>query len=73
MFWRKSKFVADVIEERCRNCGDCVGVCRHGALVTAEIQGETRTFVDDPGRCTGCGKCARVCPGRAIEMVERYC
>jgi Pyruvate/2-oxoacid:ferredoxin oxidoreductase delta subunit len=73
MFWNKSNLIADVVEDKCCNCKICVGICRHRALVVAEIQGKTCTFVDEPERCTGCGKCVRVCPNRAIEMVERYC
>ncbi|MDR1332232.1 MAG: 4Fe-4S binding protein [Tannerella sp.] len=73
MFWSRSKLIADIVEDRCCNCGDCVDACRRRALVTAEVQGKTCTFVDDPGKCTGCGKCVRICPGQAIRMVERYC
>jgi Pyruvate/2-oxoacid:ferredoxin oxidoreductase delta subunit len=72
MFWSKSKLIADVIEDKCCNCGNCVGICRRHALATAKVQGKTCTFVDDPQRCKGCGKCVRVCPNRAIKMVERY-
>jgi ferredoxin len=72
MFGRKRKLIADVVEDRCCNCGECIGICRHHALVIAEIQGKTYTFVDDPNRCTGCRKCMRVCPSGAIEMIARY-
>lgn len=72
MFWRKSPLIADVIEEKCRNCGACVRSCRHRALVMAEVLGKKCTFIDDPRRCAGCGKCVIICPERAIEMVERY-
>ncbi|MDR1346214.1 MAG: 4Fe-4S binding protein [Bacteroidales bacterium] len=71
MFW--SKLIADVIEDKCCNCGVCVEICRHHALVTDKVQGKTCTFLDDPKKCTGCGRCVRICPSRAIEMVERYC
>jgi MinD superfamily P-loop ATPase len=73
MFWSESKLIADVIDDKCCNCGDCVVICRRRALVRAEVQGKTCTFVDNPKRCTGCGRCALICPNRAIEMVERYC
>jgi len=73
MFWRKSKFVANVIEERCCNCGCCVRICHHHALKSSEIQEKMSTFLNAPDRCTGCEKCLRICPNEAIEMVERYC
>ncbi|MDR1225255.1 MAG: 4Fe-4S binding protein [Tannerella sp.] len=72
MFWNKSKLIADVIADRCCNCGACVRFCRHRALEIAEVQGKTYTFVNDPNKCAGCGKCVLICPGRAIKMVERY-
>ncbi|MDR1130684.1 MAG: 4Fe-4S binding protein [Prevotellaceae bacterium] len=73
MFWSKSKLIADVVEDKCCNCGKCVEFCRRRALVIAEVQGKTCTFVDDPKRCSGCGNCVRICPVQAIKMVERYC
>ncbi|MDR1339515.1 MAG: 4Fe-4S binding protein [Prevotellaceae bacterium] len=73
MFWNKSRLIANIVEDRCCNCGNCVRFCRHSALMTAEVRGKTCTFVDNPKRCRGCGKCMLICPHRAIEMVERYC
>ncbi|MDR1120109.1 MAG: 4Fe-4S binding protein [Dysgonamonadaceae bacterium] len=72
MFWKKRKLIADVVEDRCCNCGACIGICRRRALVIAEVQGKTCIFVGDPSRCTGCRKCMQICPNRAIEMIERY-
>lgn len=72
MFWKKNPLIADVLEEKCRNCGACVLICRRQALITAEVQGKTCTFVDDPHRCSGCGRCTLVCPNNAIAMIDRY-
>ena len=46
----------------CLGCGDCVKVCRYGALFinkkgVAEVNRE---------KCTGCGACTYVCPNNLI-------
>ncbi|MDR1763670.1 MAG: 4Fe-4S binding protein [Dysgonamonadaceae bacterium] len=74
MFWnRKSKLLAKVIAEKCDNCRCCTRICKHHALICAEMQGKIITFVNRPENCTGCGKCVNICPNRAIELMERYC
>ncbi|MDR1810047.1 MAG: 4Fe-4S binding protein [Prevotella sp.] len=72
MFWRKSKLIAHVVDEKCSNCCCCVHFCRHKALTSAVVRGKTVTFVDRPEKCSGCGKCLRICPEQAIELIERH-
>lgn len=52
----------------CLGCGDCVAVCRFGALT---INPETGLPEVDAAKCTGCGMCARECPRRLFEMRPR--
>ena len=49
----------------CLGCGDCVKVCRYGALYinkkgVAEVNRE---------KCTGCGACTYVCPNNLIVRI----
>jgi len=57
-------------EATCNGCGECVRVCRFGAveLVASEVRWLPRF---DPFACEGCGFCAQVCPTRAISMSRR--
>lgn len=52
----------------CLGCGDCVSVCRFGAL---SMDPETGLPVIDPEKCTGCGVCAGECPRKLIELRPR--
>lgn len=52
----------------CLGCGDCVSVCRFGAL---RMDPETGLPVIDAEKCTGCGLCTAECPRRLIEMRPR--
>lgn len=50
----------------CLGIGDCVSVCRFGAL---SIRNGVAHI--DPTRCTGCGACAAKCPKGLIHIVPR--
>lgn len=52
----------------CLGCGDCVAVCRFGAL---SMNPETGLPVIDTEKCTGCGLCAAECPRHLIELRAR--
>lgn len=49
----------------CLGCGDCVEVCRFGAI---HMDAETGLPVVDAGRCTACGACAAECPRGLLEL-----
>lgn len=49
----------------CLGCGDCVSVCRFGAL---RIDENTGLPVIDEKVCTGCGVCVGECPRHLIEL-----
>lgn len=70
---RREDFVAGhlarVRTDECAACGDCLEVCRFGA-VSAGPDGVCRI---DPLACEGCGVCAHFCPVAAIEFPARHC
>ena len=58
----RSGSTAKIEKSRCRECGDCIDVCRFAAI--------SDDFVVDPVSCEGCGICSIVCPSQAITMEE---
>ncbi len=48
----------------CRGSGECVKVCRFGAVRIGE-EGKAEIL---KRRCRGCGVCAAVCPEGAVKM-----
>jgi MinD superfamily P-loop ATPase len=54
--------------DRCEACGQCVELCRFGAIT--EIDG---VFHIDPFRCEGCKLCVALCPSMAIDFPQRHC
>jgi len=65
--------IAEVDDERCVGCGQCVESCEYGA-VTLEERTDLRTgrkyrvAIVDPRRCWGCGNCHATCPSTAIKL-----
>jgi heterodisulfide reductase subunit A len=65
--------IAEVDDERCVGCGQCVEVCEYDA-VDLEERTDLRTgrkyrvAVVDPRRCWGCGNCHATCPSTAIRL-----
>lgn len=49
----------------CLGCGDCVEVCRFGAIY---IDSETGLATIDADKCTACGACMEECPRHLIEL-----
>jgi MinD superfamily P-loop ATPase len=54
----------------CKNCGECVPLCRFGAIKVIGNQHLKKTAIDE-GLCEGCGVCSRVCEYNAITMKDR--
>lgn len=52
-------------DDRCTQCGACVGVCPSGALSLSE---RTRAVEFDSDKCIACELCIRACPPRAMEL-----
>ena len=68
-FW--SGHEAVIRHADCVHCGECLRLCRFGAVQEErETTGET-TFSIDPLACEGCGVCVRFCPSGAIDFPER--
>lgn len=60
---------AVIRREDCSGCGNCLKLCRFGAVKT----GAAGAYSIDPVSCEGCGVCVRFCPERAIDFPERLC
>ncbi len=53
--------------ERCTNCGQCLSLCRSGAVTRNEAF-EIEVF---PEKCTSCGSCRGGCPMGALDLKRR--
>ena len=58
----RSGSTARIDRDRCRECDECIDVCRFAAI--------SADYVVDPLSCEGCAICSIVCPGQAITMKE---
>ena len=56
-------------EERCVNCGACVGQCLPKAITVDE---KTREVRYDTHKCVTCELCIPACPFDAIESIRTY-
>lgn len=61
---------AVIHEERCSGCGDCLELCRFGAIAWAD--GAVAPVIEEIA-CEGCGVCAHLCPVGAIDLLPRRC
>jgi ferredoxin len=52
-------------DDRCTDCGACVGVCPTEALV---LERPTMKVLFNPDECVVCGECVPTCPVRAMEL-----
>ena len=58
----RSGVTARINRDVCRECGECLSVCRFDAI--------SEDFVVDPISCEGCAVCSHICPEGAIFMEE---
>ena len=58
----RSGKTAVIDDKLCVRCGDCVRVCRFGAI--------KQDCTIEPFSCEGCALCSRICPYGAISMKE---
>jgi ferredoxin len=52
-------------DDRCTDCGACVGVCPTEALV---LERPSMKVLFNPDECVVCGECVPTCPVRAMEL-----
>ncbi|MFA9403209.1 MAG: CoB--CoM heterodisulfide reductase iron-sulfur subunit A family protein, partial [Anaerolineales bacterium] len=60
--------VAEIAQETCTGCGNCVQVCPVNAIQLIQKDGILSLAEVEYLRCTGCGNCAVVCPVNAIRI-----
>ncbi|MCL2218410.1 MAG: 4Fe-4S binding protein [Chitinispirillia bacterium] len=51
--------------EKCDECGTCISVCPHDAIVLGKV---LRISED---RCTSCGICVNICPFAALSLTAK--
>ncbi|MDI9401274.1 MAG: ATP-binding protein [Limisphaerales bacterium] len=56
---------AQINQEKCDQCGDCMEACRFGA-----ISFENNRYEVDYLACEGCSVCIEICPQKAIDPVR---
>ena len=59
-------YLPKIIDDKCKQCGECVDVCPADVLTVDENQ----TTVANPQDCLGCESCVSVCPEEAITVEE---
>jgi NAD-dependent dihydropyrimidine dehydrogenase PreA subunit len=61
-----SMYLPKIVEEKCKQCGECIDVCPADVLEADDKQ----TKVANPDDCLGCESCVSVCPEEAITVEE---
>jgi 2-oxoglutarate ferredoxin oxidoreductase subunit delta len=68
-----TKYVVNVLVERCKECGLCINVCPKGVLVKGEeynSRGYRYVVPKNIDNCIGCKLCEYICPDIAIFVVR---
>ncbi len=60
----RSRYLAEIDQDACIQCGTCFERCPFGAIAETDTGGYAVTAA----RCFGCGLCASSCPVEAISM-----
>ncbi len=60
--------IAEIAQETCTGCGNCVPVCPVNAIQLIQKDGVLSLAEVESLLCTGCGNCAVVCPVNAIMI-----
>ncbi len=66
-FWGGA--LAEINEDLCTGCKECVRVCRFDAIFQSHTRPEIMWI--DPIACDGCAACVHACPSEAIRMVKQ--
>ena len=64
---------AVILPELCQDCGECLELCRFGAVSRDDGDARRAVYRIDPAACEGCGVCVDHCPAEAIRFPERVC
>jgi Pyruvate/2-oxoacid:ferredoxin oxidoreductase delta subunit len=64
----RAEYVAEVNEEECVGCRECMRVCQFGAVT---YSASSKKAVIDQRWCYGCGICRSVCTKNAIRLESR--
>lgn len=61
---------AQIFQNLCIGCGDCIIVCPHQII---ELDDSKKAFITNEKRCIECGACALQCPVFAILTHQMGC
>jgi Pyruvate/2-oxoacid:ferredoxin oxidoreductase delta subunit len=64
----RSEYVAQVNDDRCSGCGECVKICPFEAFLPHKKKAKARV---DLKKCYGCGVCRNACARGAIALADR--
>jgi len=62
---------ASIRQEDCVSCGECLDLCRYGAILRESRGADPDRYLVDPIACEGCGVCVHFCPVQAIDFPEQ--
>jgi len=67
--WGKSRYQAEVDQDDCTGCQDCVERCLFDAIDMVKPEGSKKLkAVIDPEKCWGCGVCVVGCEPKALSL-----